>query len=309
MYQEEVKYVYFQDRFVPYSEAKVHILTPAMRYGSTVFEGIRGYWNEEKRELYVIMLREHMERLVQSAKLMVFDSLYTVEDLERITIETIRKNDLKRDIHIRPMIYLDGSGEMYATSPVFLAIAAMPVGRLFDVQHGIHCCVSSWTRISDNSIPPRIKCAANYQNSRMVMLQAKKDGYDNAIILNANGKVSESPSSCLFIFRRGRPITTPVTSGILESITRDIIIQLLREYLNMETEVREIDRTELYIADEAFLCGSGAEIVPILSMDKYKLKRGEERPLTRRLQAIYFQIVRGEIKDHQEWRTPVYKND
>ena len=150
-------------------------------------------------------------------------------------------------------------------------VAALPAGRLFNVEVGIHCCVSAWIRISDNSISPRIKCGSNYQNSCLVMLQAKKDGYDNAIILTGNGKVSEAPGGCLVIVRKGKPVTAPLTSRILESITRDVMIHLSKEYLNLETEVREIDRTELYVADEAFLCGSGAEITPSVSIDKYQL--------------------------------------
>jgi branched-chain amino acid aminotransferase len=306
MYHESVKYIYFNDGIVPYEEARVHVLTPAMRYGSTVFEGIRGYWNEEDQELYVLQLREHMERLIQSAKLMEFVFDYSLERLCELTVETIKKNDLRKDIHIRPIVYLGGSGEVHAKEPTFLVIAAMPVGRLFSVDQGINCCVSSWSRINDNSLPPRIKCAANYQNSRLVMLQAKKDHYDNAIILNASGKVSESPGACLFIVRKGRPTTTPVTSGILESITRDTVMSILKEYFSLDTEVREMDRTELYVADEAFLCGSGAEIAPIVTVDKYVLNGGKIGPLTKKVQDIYFRIVRGQIKDHPEWRTAVY---
>lgn len=307
MYEEEVKYIYFGDGFVPYQQAKIHVLAPAVRYGATAFEGIRGYWNNNEKELYVIQLKEHMERLLQSAKLMAFDPSHTVRDLCDLTLETIRKNELKKDIHIRAMICLDGKGAVHAAGPTILVIAAMPMGRLFDIENGINCCVSSWTRISDNTISPRIKCTANYQNSRMAMVQAKKDGYDNTIILNANGKVSEGPGACLFIVRRGKPITVPVTSGILESITRETLIVLFKEYLNIEVEIREIDRTELYVAEEAFLCGSGAEITPILNIDKYKLNGAHVGPLTKKIQKLFFQIVRGEIPDHPEWRTPVYR--
>jgi branched-chain amino acid aminotransferase len=307
MYKEEAKYIYFGDKLVPYREANVHVLTPAMRYGATVFEGIRGYWNDKEKDLYVLQLREHMGRLAQSARLMSFDFSYSIESLCELTLETIRKNELKTDIHIRPMIYVGGPGEFHSTGPTFLVIAAMPVGRFFDIEHGINCCVSSWTRISDNSIPPRIKCAANYQNSRLVMVQAKKDQYDNAIILNSNGKVAEGPGACLFLVRKGKPLTVPVTSGILESITRETIIRLLKEYFDLEAEIREIDRTELYVAEEAFICGSGYEITPILSIDKFKLNEGQVGPLTKKIQKLFLQIVRGEIPDHPEWRTPVYK--
>ena len=167
--------------------------------------------------------------------------------------------------------------------------------------------MSSWTRISDNCMPPRIKCTANYQNSRLAMLEAKRNNYESAIILSSDGKVSESPGACLFLFRMGKPTTTTVTNNILESITRGILIYLMKENLSMEVEVRDVDRTELYIADEAFLCGSGAEITPIVSIDKHKLNGGEVGKFTRRLQELYFKIVRGEIDDHEEWRTPVFR--
>jgi branched-chain amino acid aminotransferase len=306
MSNDEVKYIFFGDELVPFSEAKVHVTTPAMRYGSAVFEGIRGYWNAQRQEMYVFQLREHMERLLQSARLMSFDVSYTLDDLCDRTLETIRKNGLRRDIHIRPLIYLGGTGAAYATGPTSLAITTLPTGRFLDVDNGIRCCVSSWTRISDQVMPPRIKCVANYQNSRLVMVQAKKDNYDHAIILNASGKVSESPAACLFLLRQGQPITPSVTSGILESITRETVMRLLKDHFDLNTIAREVDRTELYVADEAFLCGTAAEVTPVISVDKFDLNGGRVGAVTRELQTLFFRLARGETEEHPEWRTPVY---
>jgi branched-chain amino acid aminotransferase len=194
---------------------------------------------------------------------------------------------------------------MEATGPVGLAVDALP--RKLSTKPGISACVSSWMRIADGAMPPRIKCSANYQNGRLATLEAKANGYDTALLLNGRGKLAEAPGACCFIVRRGVPVTPPVTADILESVTRATLLELFRKELGVTPEVREIDRTELYVADEAFLCGSGWEITPILSIDQLAFGEGKEPgPVTRAIQDCYFGVVRGERLSYRDWLTPVY---
>ncbi len=204
------------------------------------------------------------------------------------------------------MVYIDGDGPLESIGPVATAVSLALVARWFGPKRSLNCSVSSWVRISDNSIPPRIKCAANYQNSRLALLQARLDGYDSTIILNEEGKVSEGPGYAFFMIREGVPITPPITDNILESITRFTVIQLLKEFHGLQTIEREIDRTELYIAQEAFFCGTGAEVAPISSIDKFTLSGGTVGSVTKMVQNAYLQVARGELNYREQWRTPVY---
>lgn len=303
---EKVQFLYLDGKVVPYEQATVHMLSPAVRYGASVFEGLRGYWNQEKKQLYVFHLLDHSKRLQQSMKLMRMDRTYSIDELNSAVVEVIRANQLKEDIHTRQIVYVGGDGPVTSAGPIGMFVAALPHGRKYDVEKGVNACVTSWTRITDNSIPPRIKCAANYQNSRLANMQAKLDGYDSAIFINQRGKVSEGPGECLFIVRDGIPITPSINSDILESITRKTLIQLFKEILCMETQEREVDRTELYIAEEAFFCGSASEVSSITSIDKHIIGDGKRGPITKRISEIFFNIARGFDSSHEEWRYPVY---
>jgi branched-chain amino acid aminotransferase len=200
---------------------------------------------------------------------------------------------------------LDADGDMSLTGPVGLAVDALP--RKMADKAGITAGISSWLRIPDGAMPPRIKCSANYQNGRLAQLEAKVNGYDTALLLNARGKLAEGPGACCFVVRRGVPMTPPVTADILESVTRATLLELCAKELGLTPEVREIDRTELYVADEAFLCGSGWEIAPIVSVDRLPLGDGAKPgPVTRAIQACYFSVVRGERAAYRDWLTPVY---
>ena len=299
----ETKYIFLNGKFLPYSEGKIHVMSPCVRYGANVFEGIRGYWNADKKQLYLLRLREHLKRLQISMKLMRFDEIYKIEELEKWIITLVRKNKMKEDIHIRPQVFLDGeAGGVSSRGPVGIAITANPMGR-FLPEEGVMAMVSSWRRIDDNVMPPRIKCAANYQNARLALIDANMHGYDSTVILSQNGKVTEEARACLFMCRDGIPITPPITCGILESITRKTLLFLFSEELGIKPLEREIDRTELYIAEEAFFCGSGAEITPINSIDGYRLPGG---PITSSIRKIYFDVTRGKTDKYEEWRTPVY---
>ena len=303
MAEGKAKYIFMNGKIVPFSEAKIHVMSPGFRYGSNVFEGIRGYWNEDKKQLYLFKVREHLRRLQNSMKLMRFEGTYAIEDLEKWILDVVRENEIKEDMHIRPQVFLEGEGGgVGSREPIGIAIIAIPMGR-FMKEDGVTTMVSSWRRIEDDVMPPRIKCAANYQNSRLALMEAMRNGYDATIILNRHGKVTEEARACIFVCRDGVPITPPVTYGILESITRKTLIQLFADELGLNVLEREIDRTELYIADEGFFCGSGAETTPIISIDGYPLPVG---PITLSIKKVYFDIAKGRTDKHSEWRTPVY---
>jgi branched-chain amino acid aminotransferase len=303
------RYLSFNGQIVPYADAKIHILSPAAKYGAGVFEGIRGYWTQQDGEIHLFRMREHLHRLHYSMKVMRF-----VEDLDdmvltRALVDLIRANEFREDIHIRLSVWVDGDGEMDATGPIGWSIAALPRPTTSRVREGVHAAVSSWERISDNAMPARVKCNANYNNSRLAAMQGRLDGYDAILFLTRNGHIAESSGACFFMVRNGRPVTPSVTSSILESITRETMMQVLSESFLFSTTERDIDRTEVYGAEEAFLCGSGQEITPILSLDRLPIGDGKVGPLTAKLQQRYFAIVRGETDDHAEWRTPVYRSN
>lgn len=308
MENPKAKYLFLNGQFVAYEDAKIHVLTPATKYGATVYEGIRGYWVPEDNELYLFRLDDHLKRLFHSMEMTWMKSPYTLDEFKKHAINLIKKNEFKQDTHIRIMVFvLSDDGTMISTEPIGTAIAALPMGRISNKSEtGLHCAVSSWRRISDNSTPPRIKCAGNYQNSRLAGIQVSLDGFDNVIILNENGKVSEGAGSNIFIIRKGIPLTPAVTSNILEGITRDTIICLFDEKHGLKTIEREIDRSELYVADEIFYCGSASEIVPIVSVDRHKISEGRMGPLTKAVKKSYLDLVRGKVADHKDWRTPIY---
>ncbi len=294
-------------RLVPYDEAKLHITTPAIKYGAIAFEGIRGYWHEGEEQLYLFRAPEHLERLLQSARLMgMEDPEETSPQLLDLIAELVRANGVREDVHIRPYLFLSGGGAMLARGPVtFGAIMVGGASIIPKEPRPFRLTVSSWRRIEDNALSPRIKCVANYQAGRMALLQAEDDGYDGALLLDRDGHVTEEPRACFFMVRGGVPVTPPVTSDILESITRETVIGLFREQHDVVVEERVIDRTELYVADEMFLCGTGMEITAVQAVDRFEA-RGYPGPLTRALQASYHGMVRGESDLHPEWRTAVY---
>lgn len=302
-----VKYMSLNGKVVPTEDARIHILSPAVKYGTNVFEGIRGYWNAGQKELHIFKLTEHLQRLQFSMKVMRFGDTFAVDYLRDCILELIKANELREDTYIRLFAYVDDfDGEMTAAGTVGMAIAATPKGRREKADAGVNVAVSSWQRISDNSMPPRIKCVANYNNGRLAWMQAKADGYDNVILLTQRGTVAEGPGACLYIVRDGVPITSTVASDILESITRRTVMQIFAEYANKYTVERDIGRTELYAAEEAFYCGTGHEILPIVSIDRHPLGAAKVGPLTQALWEKYQALVRGETPDHPEWRTPVY---
>ena len=297
--------IWMNGALVDQAAAVLPVNSAAVFYGTNVFEGLRAYWNEADEELYAFRLQEHFTRLRESMKMMRFTVPYTDVDLDEAVREVLRGNAIREDVHMHLVAYVVGVG-MDATAPTGLYINPRRRGRISAA--GLSCCVSSWTRTSDNAIPIRLKCGPNYQNGRLALLQAKADGYDAPILMNAQGHVAEGTGATFFMVRKGRLVTPPVTADVLESITRATLIEeVCPNVLGLPVVEREIDRTELYVADEAFFCGSGYEITPIVSIDRFPLGDGEVGALTRRMLRAYMDVVRGIDKRYSEWRTATYR--
>jgi len=290
---------------VPFNDARVSIMAPGMTFAVTVFEGLRAYWNDEDRQLYVFHLQDHLKRLEYSMAVVEMDEPPTSAQLTAQVTECLRANDFREDCYIRVQTYVDDWGEMIATGPVGSSVVCRRRPRAAAFEAGKHFAVSSWRRNADDASPPRIKATANYLNSRLAGLEAKRAGADSAIILNRDGTVSEGPGGCLFFLRDGQWLTPPVTAGILESITRLTLLDLAKD-LGQTAVERDIGRTELYLADEAFYCGTGQEITPVLSVDGKSVGSGEPGPLTRQLQSAYDAVVRGRDDKYRHCLTPVY---
>jgi branched-chain amino acid aminotransferase len=298
--------IWMNGKLVSQAEAVLPVNSAAVFYATNVFEGLRAYWNEQEEEMYCFRLAEHFERFRESMKMMRFTVPYSENDLYTAVRETLTGNELREDVHMHMVAYVLGTG-LDAITPTGLYINPRRRPRQ-QAGTGIHCCVSSWARTADNAIPIRLKSGSNYQNGRLATLQANADGYDQPIFLNKEGHVAEGTGATFFMVRKGRLVTPPVTEDILESITRTTLIEsIYPDLFGMEAVERQIDRTELYVADEAFFCGSGYEITPIVSIDRFPLGDGNVGPVTQRLSDAYMDIVRGVDKRYPEWRTPVYQ--
>lgn len=313
MQEETVRYAWMNGEFVPWDEAMVHVASSCVMLGSRVFEGMRAYWNESQEQLYIFKADEHLRRLYQSARIMRMSPPHAAPELESACVELLVRNGYREDVHLMPALYFGMGQDIFSYTPdtidTGIYVVTGPFKSRLGSGAGISVCISSWTRISDRDMPPRIKISANYQNGRLAAVQAREDGYDDAILLNELGKVAEGPGACVFLVRDGTAITPPVTSGILESITRATAIQLFEQELSVPVVEREVDRTELYIADEVFFCGTAVEITPILSVDRYVVGSGKTGRLTTQMQQIYEQIVRGEDPRYTDWLLPVHRTE
>lgn len=307
--QESPKYLWMSGEQVEWDKATVHASRLGWSAISMVFEGIRGYWNAEQEQLFIFHLEAHLKRLMQSMRIMRMSSPWTPEELERHILELVKANEFKGDIYIQPTAYF---GE---ATPGYLAVTERPgeiiihnrqASSTLGSGKAVTCGVSSWSRISDNVMPPRVKAIANYQNSRYVADESSRHGYDFGIILNQQGKVTEISYACIFIVRDGVAITPPPSAGTLESITSEVVVELLEQELGVPVQQRDMDRTELYIADEAFICGTGAEVQAVGSIDGYTLGDGGVGPVVTKLEQLFHDVVRGKNPRHAEWRTEVY---
>ncbi len=298
--------IWMNGRLLAPDQAVLPVNSAAVFYATNVFEGLRAYWNGRDGELYTFRLADHFARLRESMKMMRFTIPYSDDDLFEAVRAVLAGNEVREDVHLHLVAYVLGAG-LDATTPTGLYIIPRRRPRVAEGP-GLAGCVSSWQRTSDNAIPIRLKCGANYQNGRLALLQAKADGYDAPIFLNRAGKVAEGTGATLFMVRKNRLVTPTTSSDILESITRTTLIEdVCPRGLGLEVVEREIDRTELYVAEEAFFCGSGYEITPITSIDRFPLGAGAIGPLTARISQAYMNLVRGVDTRHPEWRVPTYK--
>lgn len=312
MIQGDMKYnvsnriVWLGGQLVHVDDAKINVLSPTAQYGLNVFEGIPCYWNEEKRKLFAFRLDDHFNRLERSIKLLQLDSPYSKKILKKAFIDTVKANEYTEDIIVRQTVFGDGYGSWVSSEAVNMFISPIPRTKSNSEYNkkGLKCCISSWHRISESTISPRIKCGANYINSRMAQKEALRNGYDTAIFLNVSGKVCEGPGSCLFMVKNKELITPQLTDSVLESITRDSIICIAKE-LNIKVIERSIDRTELYTANEAFLCGSSMGITPICSIDGYSITDNYIGELTDAVRTRYMNITRGNEDRYYSWLTEV----
>ena len=302
-------YAYFQGKIVPIEDAKVSVMTHALNYGTGAFGGIRAYWNDEEDNLFIFRPLDHFQRVLNSAKLLMMDLPYTPESMLDILIELLRTENYRgQDVYIRPLIYK--SSEVIGVRLHDLAsdftMFALPFGSYIENEEGSRVTFSSWRRIDDNSIPARGKITGAYANSAFIKTDAMLSGFDEALVLNQNGHISEGSAENFFMIRDGVAITPPIYANILEGITRRTVIHLLTEEMNMEVQVREIDRTEVFIADEAFFCGTGVQVVAITEVDHRKIGNGTLGPVVRQLRNLYFDLVRGKNPRYRHWNVPVY---
>jgi branched-chain amino acid aminotransferase len=293
------------DELVSFESAGVHPLSLGMAYATTVFEGIRAYRDPDSGTLWFFRLDDHLKRLDQGMKVMRMDRRFDAGAMREALSGLVRANEPDDDVYIRLLVYVEAIGLLATTGPVGYTAAAMPRERSRLVDTGMSLGVSSWRRPPDDVSPPRLKATANYHNARLAHLQARADGYDGALMLTTSGKVSETPIACFFMVRDGCLLTPDTGSSVLESITRDTLITLHRELTGEAVHERPIDRSELYLADEAFICGTGQEIIPVTSIDRLPVGDGSIGPVTRTLMARYGDVVRGLTTDHTHWRTAV----
>lgn len=298
--------VWWDDKLVPWDSATIHVTQIGTASVSSVFEGIRAYLNPQTQQLAIFRLDAHLRRFLQSIRLVRLECEYTLENLHDAAVALMRANKPETDVYLRPFAYAESRTFGSATSTlahVIMHVTDWESKLKTDVVS--HAAVSSWTRLTDNQMAPRVKASANYLNSRYASEEARRNGYDHAILLTPQGKVAEGPGMCLMLVRDGKIVTPPVTGGILESITRETVMQIAREKLDLAVVEREVDRTELYAADEAFFCGTGIEVVPIVSVDRLNLGGGEPGEITQRVLTAYHDIVRGIDSSYPEWSTTI----
>ncbi|MDQ6747685.1 MAG: branched-chain amino acid transaminase [Candidatus Dormibacteraeota bacterium] len=305
--RRESSWIWFDGRVCHYSEAKVGLLTHGLNYGTGVFEGIRAYWSEEREQLYTLRLPEHFERMRGNARILQMELPLSTSELCAVTNDLLRRNLYREDVYIRPIIFKSAEiiGVKLHDVPQSMGICTAPIGN-YVATDGIRCMVSSWRRVDDTMVPVRTKCTGVYVNSALAKSEALQAGFDEAILLTMDGHVSEGSAENIFLVRQGVVFTPPPNDSILEGITRQALIHLLREEMGLDVVERSIARSELYTADEVFLCGTGAQVAPVIEIDRRRIGDGEPGPLTMRLQGIYEGIVGGADAKYAEWLSPVY---
>ncbi len=294
--------------FIPAERGVISVRTHGFAYGTGCFEGIRGYWNKEDQQIYLFRLREHYERLLRSTKILRMELPYTIDQLVEISVELIRRNDQREDVYLRPVVYKADEiiGVRLHNLTDHYILTSEPMGNYVEIG-GLRCGVSSWRRIDDNALPARAKICGSYVNAAFAKTEALQNGFDEAIMLTHEGHVAEGSAENIFVLINGELITPPPSENILLGITRDTVIKIAQRELGLITRERQIDRTELYIADEIFLCGTGAQIAPVIEVDRRPVGTGKVGPIGQKLQDLYFDIVRGKHPEYsKQWCTPVY---
>jgi branched-chain amino acid aminotransferase len=286
-------------------------MTHALNYGTGVFGGLRGYWNEEQEQLYVFRIRDHMKRFIQSASLIRIEVKYSADELVNVITELLRAEGWRENCYIRPLAYKASEliGVRLHNLEDEVTIFSLPFGRYIQNEEGAHVCFSAWRRVEDNAIPARGKIVGAYANSALIKTDAALSGYDEAIVLNEDGHISEMSAANFFMIRDGVAITPPKQSNVLEGIVRRSLIQLLREEMGVEVVERDIDRTEVYVADEAFMCGTGVQVAAITKVEHRSIGTGSIGPITDRLRNLFFDVVSGRVDKYRNWLMPVYQNE
>ena len=297
---------YFEGQFVPMREAKVSIMTHAFMYGTATFEGIRAYWNEDQQRLYGLKMREHVERVRQSCRILLMDDIPSVDELIGLIVETVRRNGFRSDAYIRPSFYksTQAIGVRLHELAHELYIVAVPFGNYIDTEHGVRVMTSSWRRNADDALPARGKIVGGYVNMAFQKSEAEMNGFDEAVVLTMDGHVNEASAANLFMVRDGVAYTPPVTDDLLEGVTRKAMFEIFKNE-GIPFEIRSIDRSELYIADEVLLCGTGVQVSPVIEVDHRKVGSGQIGPIASLASERYFDAVRGRLPEYSHWLTPI----
>jgi branched-chain amino acid aminotransferase len=297
---------YFEGDWVPMREAKVSIMTHAFMYGTATFEGIRAYWNADQGTLYGLKLREHVERIRQSCRILLMKDIPTVDELTGLIVETVRRNHFREDVYVRPSFYKStrAIGVRLHNLDNQLYVIAVPFGNYIDTEAGVRVMTSSWRRNADDALPARGKIVGGYVNMAFQKSEAELNGYDEAIVLTADGHVNEASAANLFVVRDGVALTPPVSDDLLEGVTRKAIIEMLGNE-GIPVVERSIDRSELYVADEVLLCGTGVQVSPVIEVDHRPVGSGEIGPISRLVRDRYFDAVRGRLPAYRHWLTPI----
>jgi len=305
--QGKPKFAFFEGKIVPIEDAKISVMTHAFNYGTGVFGGLRGYWNDDENQLFVFRPHDHFERLTQSASLLRINVPHSVPQLVEILNELLRTEGFRENVYIRPVAYK--STEMIGVRlhdvDDEITMFAMPFGRYVEKEEGLHVGFSSWRRVDDNSIPARSKVAGAYVNSALAKTDANRAGFDEALVLNSDGHISEGSAMNVFMVRNGVLVTPPITDNILEGITRRSIMEVARNEFGLTVEERSIDRTEAFIADEMFFTGSAAQVVAITKIDHRPIGSGSMGPITTKLRAFYEDVVRAKNSKYASWNVEV----
>lgn len=301
-------WVFYEGEFARYHDVKLGIMTHALHYGTGVFEGIRAYWNKKQNQLFLLHPVAHFDRMKRSANVMRMTLPYSTEELVNYTVELLRRNEFKSDVYVRPLLYTSSEeiGVRLHNLHRSFFIYAIPFGNYVEVDAGIRCMVSSWRRVPDQALPARAKVTGAYAQSALAKSEANEGGFDEAIVLTVDGHVSEGSAENLFLLKDGAFVTPPVTDDILEGVTRSLLLKVIKDELNVPVIERSIDRTELYTCDELFLCGTGAQISPVIEVDRRPIGNGKVGEFTQELQNIYFGAVRGDTPKYKDWTIPVY---